>query len=331
MQEISADTMFQEWADNRTRPVYCLAGEERSFKADALEKLLSGFNTDAFNFSQYDGETADINDLVSAAMTPSFAGGTRLILFKSAEKLKKEQAQRLAEYLQNPSNATILLILLDKKTDSAELIIKTLPASAALINFAPLEGVQAAMFVKKMLEREGLSASQEALELLVETAGSDAMTIKNEAAKLSAWRHGGKKTLEPEDIMESAGFSKTLNPFAFSNALLAKNGPLAADLADSMLREGVEAVGLVVAAAYITEKLLKVKKLSGDASGKSSVYALGLSPGYYRRLLEASKPFTPEKLLKNLNRCLEMEAMLKSSSGRDPGLLVKQLIFEITR
>lgn len=331
MQEISADTMFQEWADNRTRPVYCLAGEERSFKADALEKLLSGFNTDAFNFSQYDGETADINDLVSAAMTPSFAGGTRLILFKSAEKLKKEQAQRLAEYLQNPSNATILLILLDKKTDSAELIIKTLPASAALINFAPLEGVQAAMFVKKMLEREGLSASQEALELLVETAGSDAMTIKNEAAKLSAWRHGGKKTLEPEDIMESAGFSKTLNPFAFSNALLAKNGPLAADLADSMLREGVEAVGLVVAAAYITEKLLKVKKLSGDASGESSVYALGLSPGYYRRLLEASKPFTPEKLLKNLNRCLEMEAMLKSSSGRDPGLLVKQLIFEITR
>ncbi|MBU2573240.1 MAG: DNA polymerase III subunit delta [Elusimicrobia bacterium] len=323
--------MLKEWAGNKPRPVYCLAGEERSFKNDALEKLLSGFKTDAFNFSQYDGETADINDLVSAAMTPSFMGGIRLLLFKSAEKLKKEQAQRLAEYLQNPSNAATLLILLDKKTDSAELIIKNLPASAAMINFAPLEDVQAVLFAKKMLEREGLRASQEALELLSEMAGSDAMTIKQEAAKLAAWRHGGKKTLEPEDIMESAGFSKTLNPFALSNAILAKNGPLAADIADSMLREGVEAVGLVVSIARLTEKLLKVKKLSGDVSGENAAYALGLSPAYYRRLLEASRPFTLEKLLKNLNRCLEMEAMLKSSSGRDPGLLVKQLIFEITR
>ena len=56
-----------------------------------------------------------------------------------------------------------------------------------------------------------------------------------------------------------------------------------------------------------------------------------MNPGYYRRLLDAAGAFTLEKLSRLLNRCLEVEALLKSSSGRDPKLLVKQLIFEITR
>lgn len=335
MQQLSAEAMLKEWAAGRRRPVCCLSGEERVFKEEALDKLLSGCGTDAFTFSEYDGETADVNDLISAAMTPSFIGDARVILLRSAEKLKKEQAERLAEYLKAPSDATTLLIILDKSGDgrsgAPELIIKNLPDSAALVDFAPLESVQAAMYAKRILEKEGLSASQEALELLAEMSGCDAATIKNEAAKLAAWRHGSKKTLGPEDIMESAGFSKTMNPFALSNAIQAKNGPLAAEIAENMLREGEEPIGIVVKIAYITEKLLRVKRVSGDGQGDGAAYALGMNPGYYRRLLDAARPFTPERLLRNLNRCLEIESMLKSSSGRDPELLVKQLIFEITR
>lgn len=335
MQQISAEALLKEWAAGRRRPVCCLSGEERVFKEEVLGKLLSGCKTDAFSFSEYDGETADVNDLVSAAMTPSFMGGARVILLRSAEKLKKDQAERLAEYLKAPSDSTTLLIVLDKNEDrrsgAPELIIKNLPESAALADFAPLEGVQAAMYAKRILENEGLSATQEALELLADVSGYDAATIKNEAAKLSAWRHGGKKPLGPEDIMESAGFSKTMNPFALSNAVQAKDGPLAAEIADNMLREGEEPIGIVVKIAYITEKLLRVKRASDGGQGDGAAYTLGMNPGYYRRLLDAARPFTAEKLLRNLNRCLEIEAMLKSSSGRDPGLLVKQLIFEITR
>lgn len=335
MQQLSAEALLKEWAAGSRRPVCCLSGEERVFKEEVLARLLSGCSTDAFNFSEYDGGTADVNDLTSAAMTPSFMGGARLILLRSAEKLKKEQAEKLAEYLKAPSDATTLLIVLDKNEDrrsgAPELIMKNLPEAAALVDFAPLGSVQAAMYAKRLLEKEGVSAGQEALELLAEMSGYDAATIKNEAAKLAAWRHGGKKPLGPEDIMESAGFSKTMNPFAFSNAIQAKDGPLAAEIAGHMLREGEEPIGIAVKIAYITEKLLRVKSVSGGGQGDGAAYALGMNPGYYRRLLEAARLFTSDRLLKNLNRCLEIESMLKSSSGRDPALLVKQLIFEITR
>ena len=326
--------MLKEWAGGRTRPVYCLAGEERCLKDETVRRLLAGFKTDAFNFSEYDGDTADVNDLVGGAMTPSFLGGARLILLKNAEKLKKDQAERLAEYLKSPSDSATLLILLDrpeKKSAVPEIIIKSLPDSAALVDFAPMQEADAAVYAKKILEKEGLGASHEALDLLANISGCDAMTIKNEAAKLAAWRSGGKRPLGREDIMESAGFSRTVNPFAFSNAIQAKDGPRAAEIAEHMLAEGEEPVGIIIQIAYMTEKILKVKRVSGGAQGDGGAYALGMNPAYYRRLLDASRAFTPEKLLKNLNRCLEMEAMLKSSSGRDPALLLKQLIYEVTR
>ena len=319
--------MIKEWTGKKIRPVCCLTGEERSFKDDAVKKLLASFKINAFNFSQYDAETADITDLILAAMTPGLMADTRIILLKGAEKLKKEPAAELAAYLKNPSEAAMLVIFLDKKTDSAELLIKSLSPSAALVHFSPLEGAEAVIYARTLLEKEGMRASIEASELLAEMSASDSETLKQEVAKLAAWRHGSKQQLEPEDIMESAGFSRTLNPFEFSNAISARNGPLAADIADKMMAEGMEPVGIAINIAYIVEKLLRVKKAAASGQGD----AMGMNPGYYRRLLNSAEGFPLEKLLRSLNRCLEVEALLKSSSGRDPRLLVKQLIFEITR
>ena len=327
MTNLSPADLIKEWTAKKTRPVCCLTGEERSFKDEAVKKLLAAFDIDAFNFSEYDAEAVDIPDLILAAMTPGLMADTRIILLKGAEKLKKEPAAALAAYVKEPSQAAMLVILLDKKTDSAELISDSLSPSSALVNFSPLEGAEAAIYARTLLEKEGLSASIEALELLAEMSASDAATLKQEVAKLSAWRHGGKKKLEPEDIMESAGFSRTLNPFEFSNAVQAKDGPRASEIADKMMAEGIEPVGMAISIAYVVEKLLRVKKASAAGQGDS----LGMNPGYYRRLLGAAEKFTLEKLMRSFNRCLEVESMLKSSSGRDPKLLIKQLIFEITR
>jgi DNA polymerase III delta subunit len=330
MSALSPSDLLKEWAAGKTRPVCCLTGEERSLKDAAVKELRARFGTDAFNFSEYDAETADIGDLISASMTPGLLAGPRLIILKGAEKLKKEPAAELAAYVKEPSEAAMLVILLDRKTDAADAIISVLPPSAALVDFAPLEGNEAARYAKSLLEKEGLSATEPALELLAEMCSFDAATLQRETAKLSAWRHGLGKRLEPGDIMESAGFSRTLNPFEFSNAVQAKNGPLAAGIAEKMMAEGAEPVGVVISLAYVVEKLLKVRT-AAPGRGDEAAAALGMSPGYFRRLSAAAGSFQPERLSAAFNRCLEAEAMLKSSSGADPRLLVKQLIFEVTR
>jgi DNA polymerase III delta subunit len=331
MPELSPAELIKEWAGKKTRTVCCLTGEERSLKNEAVKKLLASFRIDAFNFSEYEAETADIGELISSAMTPGLMSDTRILLLKGAEKLKKEPAAALAAYVKSPSEAAMLVILLDKKTDAAELILKNLTAGAVSAHFAPLEAAGAARHAKNLLEKEGLSASGEALELLGEICSFDAATIGQETAKLAAWRHGAKQRLEPEDIMESAGFSRTLNPFEFANALQAKNGPLACGIAEKMMAEGTDPIAVTVSLAYTVEKLLKVKRISETEAGVNGAGALGMNPGYYIRLRASAGAFTLNKLSAGLNRCLEVEALLKSSSGRDPKLLVKQLIFEITR
>ncbi len=328
---LSPSDLIREWTGKKTRPVCCLTGEERSLKDSALRVLREAFGAGAFNFSEYDAETADIGDLISAAMTPGLMSDKRIIVLKGAEKLKKEPAAALADYVASPSDAAMLVVLLDRKTDAADLIIGRLTPGSGLAHFAPLESAGAAGYARGLLEKEGITASEEALELLAETCSFDAATIKQETAKLAAWRHGSGRKLEPEDIMESAGFSRTLNPFEFSNALHAKNGPLACEIAEKMMAEGAEPVAITVTLAHTVEKLLKVKTLAGAAPGSDSAGVLGMNPGYYRRLLGASGAFTLKRLSAGLDRCLEVESMLKSSSGRDPRLLVRQLIFEITR
>lgn len=333
MKTLSPSELTAEWAGKKTRPVCCLTGEERALKETALASLPAAFNIGAFNFSEYDAETADIGDLVSAAMTPGLMCDKRIIVLRGAEKLKKEPAAALAAYVAEPSDAAMLVILLDKRTDAADLITGSLTGESAVAHFAPLESASAARYAKGLLEKDGLTASEEALELLAETCSFDASTIRQETAKLAAWRKDAGGTIGPGDVMESAGFSRTLNPFEFANAVQGRNGALACGIADKMMAEGTEPIAITVTLAHLVEKLLKVKTAAAlePGGGFGAAGSLGMNPGYYRRLLGAASGFTPNKLSGCLHRCLEVESMLKSSSGRDPKLLVRQLIFEITR
>ncbi len=76
--------------------------------------------------------------------------------------------------------------------------------------------------------------------------------------------------------------------------------------------------------------MLKAKRISASGEGAAACYQAGMSPGQYNYALHDAAAFTEDKLLRSLRRCLEAEELLKSSSKRDPGLVLRQLIFEIT-
>jgi len=128
-------------------------------KDAALKTLRKSFDAGAFNFSEYDAETAHISDLISAAMTPALLSDKRIIVLKGAEKLKKGPAAELASYLRSPSEAAMLVVLLDRKTDAAELIVNSLSPESAQSHFAPLESADAARYAGELLKKEGISAS----------------------------------------------------------------------------------------------------------------------------------------------------------------------------
>jgi DNA polymerase III delta subunit len=97
------------------------------------------------------------------------------------------------------------------------------------------------------------------------------------------------------------------------------------------LEAGEEPIGVLMQVARSVESLLKAFYISKSGEGQGACYAAGISPWQYAKLQRYAAGFTEARLLHCLRRCLEAEELLKSSSKRDPALLVRQLIFEISR
>ena len=193
-----------------------------------------------------------------------------------------------------------------------------------------MSSVQAIEHMNSMLLARGVKTDGEALELLVELLGTDSVTLDGEAEKIALYMHGSGRVFSPDDALALSGFARTQNPFELSNAVAGRRAAQAAEAAGRMLAAGTEPLALLSQTSRAVERLLKVKRLSAAGEGPAASYQAGMSPGQYHAAMRDAAAYTEEKLLRSLRRCLEAEELLKSSSKRDPALIVRQLVYEIT-
>lgn len=331
MQTLTPQSMEEEWRKNKLRPVYYFCGEEQVLQEAALARLKALFKPDAFNFSAHYAETADMREIAGEAQTAPMLGERRFLVLKRCDKLKKESARELAAYLANPAPFTSLFLVSSKKCEASDQLAKALAPDCALVIFERLNDFEARKFLGQKLETAGCAASDEALETLVELLGADSGILAMEAEKIALYHHGVKKPFGASDAVELAGFSKNQNPFDLPNAVCKRDAQAGADIVDKLLAEDVEPLILLYNVSRTLERLLKVKRLEASGAGPSASYQAGISPGQYKRLAAAAGFYSEDKLLRGIKRCLETEARLKSSSGQNPALLIRRLIYEILR
>ncbi len=330
MQTLTPKALADEWAKSKTRPVYYLCGEETAMKESALKRLEAIFKPESFNFSVRDSETTDIAQALDEAQTSPMLAEVRFVALKRVEKLKKEPMKALLAYLENPCPSACLLLLSDWPREKVDPIPAALGTECAIVNFNPMSPAQAVEHLNTVLLAGGVKTDGEALETLVELLGTDSVTLDGEAEKIAIYMHGQNRVFSPDDALALAGFARAQNPFELSNAVCAKRPAQAAQAAAGMLASGAEPLALLSQISRSVERLLKVKRLSAAGEGPAACYQAGMSPGQYHAALRDAGAYTEEKLLRSLRRCLEAEELLKSSSKRDPGLVIRQLAFEIT-
>ncbi len=330
MQTLTPKALAEEWAGNKIRPVYYFCGEEGAMKDAALKRLAGLFKPESFNFSVRDAETADLAQALDEAQTAPMLADLRFVALKRVEKLKKEPLRNLLAYLENPCPSACLLLLADWPSGKQDPIPAALGPDCAIVNFNPLSGPVAIERLNSALLAKGVKTDGEALELLVELLGTDSVTLDGEAEKIVLYMHGQNRVFSPDDALALAGFARTQHPFGLSNAVCSKRPGQAAEAAAGMLNSGAEPLALLSQVSRAVERLLKVGRLSAAGEGPGAAYQAGMSPGQYHAALRDAGNYTEEKLLRALRRCLEAEELLKSSSRRDPGLVIRQLIFEIT-
>jgi DNA polymerase III delta subunit len=328
--------VLQALAAGRAAPVYLLVGDDEAAKApvlQAIEQLVDeadrGFNVQRFYAND---ARVDVNDVVAAARTLPFLGGTRVVIVLHAEAWFKRgrpgappegdtesevappeaapevAADEFEAYLANPVPETCLAVVASD-VNRATRLGKQLLQRATVVEFwgvkpdrdlrgrgavqAALE--EAARLVARELTSRGLSMEEDAVERLVAHAGTDAGVLRADLDRVFTYAAGRPRITE-DDVRAVVAGQAVLNDFAAVNAMTA------GDCAEA----------------------LRQVHLMLDAG--ASPYALLGQCGYFVRAVLPT--IAPEVVPGAVRAVFEADLDMKTSRG-EPQVLLERLIVEL--
>jgi len=253
--------------------------------------------------------------------------GRRVIFLNNVDKLNKEAQSALLNYLELPlPSTTLILFHNDSKKLKTDASVKKAAADAgAVVDFPELKDAALAAWIKNKFKEKNLDASYDAIEVLSETVGGDLAALEQEIEKIFLYKGAG--AVSKEDVLECVGFGKEENPFALSNAVLACDRNTALKLVGRLLEERESPVSILNKISSCVLKMARVKRLA-NAGYNTAEITQGAGLMFWEgRLAASSRMFPPETtLVKTLERIIDADMQLKSSSGADPEILLKGVL-----
>lgn len=169
-------------------PVYAIVGDDKlksSIVLDRLTARMEEFGDMSFNSSTFDGESAIGTEITSACMQIPFASEKRFVIVKNADKLKKDDSERIVEYLEKP-NATTVLALVCKKLAKSTRLYKACAkiSNTSIIDCSAPKTYLVADTLNNVARSHGGGINRDAAQRLVELVGPDTMKLDAEIQKL---------------------------------------------------------------------------------------------------------------------------------------------------
>lgn len=207
-------------------PVYLTVGDD-SLKREAVEarlvKRISALGDISFNSDTFDGEKASGSVIVDACNTMPFASDVRLVTVRNADKLKKADSEKLVEYLDSPSESTVLALYatsLAKSTRLYKAIAKF--GKTAVIECMSPKAKDLPALVSKMAQSHGIVLTRGAVQSLIEFVGTDTVALDGELKKISL-AHRGDDPVNEGEISLMVAHTAEIKPWELVNAISARN------------------------------------------------------------------------------------------------------------
>ena len=335
MPKTTADKITAQLAKGKIAPVYLLTGEDIYRKNLVIAEICKAVNPDEFNFFREQSEQADVGEALTLANTPPVFAPLRLVILGGIEKLRKEPKEALLRYLENPLETTVFVLSHnDSKKMKTEKRLAELCADAGYVcNFEELKEDDLSSWVRAQAQQKGVTLSFEAVDLLCNLVGGELGALENELEKLALYSlDRTDKTISAQDVLACVGFSKEQNPFELSNAITACDKKRALYLVDKLLEDGEEPVAVLNKMTYPILKMARVKRLvDGGMYGAEVAKAAGLM-FWESRLVNQARNFPSVKIFEQtLNRLIDADCSLKTSSAAEPKIVLKGILLTLFR
>jgi DNA polymerase III subunit delta len=305
-------------------PVCVLTGDEHLLKRQMIQLLRDAVTDgDDFSVTTFDGDTAEVRDVVDELSTMAmFGGGRRMAVVDDADDFVSKNRPQLEDYAAKPKSSGVLVLCV-KSWPANTRLAKAVASSGLTVDCStPAESKLSRWAVNWAKKQYRAQLDPSAAGVLLEIVGPEMGLLDQELSKLGAAVDPGQK-ITADDVHRLVGSWRTKSTWDMLDAALAGNSASALEQLDKLLRAGEEPIAILGQIASSLRKLATAARyvFRSEAEGRRMSLRGALEAAGNRMFLDKA-----ESQLKRLGRyrsmqlyrwLLETDVALKSQrSGR---------------
>lgn len=314
---------------NQYKPVYLLYGTEAYLKKLYKNKLKDGIlgDSDAMNYTYYEGKGIDIYKVIETAETLPFFSERRLIIIENSGLFKSQSD--LADYIKKIPETTHL-VFVENEVDKRNRLFKAVKDCGMVSQMDGMDENNLKLWVTSLLNKSGKKITANTLLYLIGKSGTDMENLSNEIEKLICYALD-RDVITNEDIDAVCVTQISNKIFQMMDAIASKKQSEALKLYYDLLTLKEKPLSILFLLSRHLNILLQVKELSGQGYNNTVIsQKIGVPPFAVGKYSSQSKNFKKDVLIQALHSCVDVEEQVKTGRMMDQ-MGVELLIVEFSR
>lgn len=293
-------------------------------KLEALKKQYQCNDTN-MNFSLYQGDNCNMEEVYEDLMTPSFFQERKMVVLKNPsfltnkkEKKENQDSEIFLKCLQQDMDQNIFVIFCNEKFDERKKIVKELRKKANFYEVEKVNHYKLAATARSGFVNRNTTIDDDALELLLARVGNNLIEIRNEVEKLSLYT----KHVDIEAVEKLVSKPLEENVFDLATALLQKDRKRMFLVYQDLMIQKEEPVKLIILIANQIRLIYQVRLL--DRKGyqdKEIAKILAINPYRLKYIRKEGNDFDLRDLLQCLDELSKLDIQIKTGKlDKEKGL-----------
>jgi DNA polymerase-3 subunit delta len=221
--------------------------------------------------------------------------------------------KRLAEYIPQVPDSSVLIALVDEVLDTNNPLLKAAGEHGTVIQSSLPRGAALESWIMKRAKSLGVTITRDAATLLANFIGNQIRLLANELDKLATYV-GDSGTISIAEVRKLSAQVQEARIFDLTDALAQRNQKQALTILHDLLADGEPPLKLISTITSQVRSLLLVKELSQKGMHSSQIAStIGIAPFVADKAARQVRKFTPAQLEGAYRQLLATDAALKRS------------------
>lgn len=331
---VTEKQLIEELKKGIFKPVYLLTGEENYYidvVSNYFEEQVIDPSMRDFDQTVMYGRDVDMATVVSTVKRYPMMSPVHLVLVKEAQDIDTRQWDRLAAYLQQPSDRSVLVLCYrHKKLDKRTAVYKAIDKVGVVYESPRIYDNQVPSWILREVAAHGYTITDKAAAMMAENIGVDLGKIANELSKLYPLLPQGDAITE-QLVEDQIGISKDYNVFELQKAI-GRRDPVMCNRIVNHFAANPKKNPIQMMLPLLYGYFLKIMFYHQLENKSDAAKVLGCAPSFVQDYALAARNYPLGKLATCIGYLYETDLRSKgvrNSGNVTDGELLKELIFKV--